>query len=215
MLTGHWPASGPLSPSYCTGFLPTPSPLTLPEAQRLDSSSTRKMPSKVFLRMYTVVHQFRGCYFKRSLGKWDRNIRYDTIKFLEGNVGKTSSTTIHTSDFLGQSPKVIEIKAKINKWDLIKFTSFYTAKGEKAMAPHSSSVAEKIPWMEPGRLQSMGSLRVGHDWATSLSLSYSKGNHKRKRHLQIGIFANYMTDKGLISKICKQKPNHKMGRRPK
>ena len=65
--------------------------------------------------------------------------------------------------FLGQSPKVIEIKAKINKWDLIKFTSFYTAKGEKAMAPHSSSVAEKIPWMEPGRLQSMGSLRVGHD----------------------------------------------------
>ena len=42
---------------------------------------------------------------------------------------------------------------------------------EKAMAPHSSTLAWKIPWEEePGRLQSMGSLRVGHDWATSLSL---------------------------------------------
>ena len=42
---------------------------------------------------------------------------------------------------------------------------------EKAMAPHSSTLAWKIPRMEePGRLQSMGSPRVGHDWATSLSL---------------------------------------------
>ena len=42
---------------------------------------------------------------------------------------------------------------------------------EKAMAPHSNTLAWKIPWMEePGRLQSMGSLRVGHDWRTSLSL---------------------------------------------
>ena len=42
---------------------------------------------------------------------------------------------------------------------------------EKAMAPHSSTLAWKIPWTEErGRLQSMGSLRVGHDSATSLSL---------------------------------------------
>jgi len=42
---------------------------------------------------------------------------------------------------------------------------------EKAMAPHSSTLAWKIPWTEePCGLQSMGSLRVGHDWATSLSL---------------------------------------------
>ena len=39
------------------------------------------------------------------------------------------------------------------------------------MAPHSSTPAWKIPWTEePGRLQSMGLLSVGHDWATSLSL---------------------------------------------
>ena len=42
---------------------------------------------------------------------------------------------------------------------------------KKAMAPHSSTLAWKIPWTEePGRLQSMGLRRVGHDWATSLSL---------------------------------------------
>ena len=42
---------------------------------------------------------------------------------------------------------------------------------EKGMAPHSSTLDWKIPWMEePGRLQSMGSLGVGHDWATLLSL---------------------------------------------
>ena len=42
------------------------------------------------------------------------------------------------------------------------------------MAPHSSTLAWKIPWTEePGRLQSMGSLRVRHDWVTSLSLFLS------------------------------------------
>ena len=42
---------------------------------------------------------------------------------------------------------------------------------EKAMSPHSSTLAWKIPWAEePGRLQSMGLLRVGHNWEISLSL---------------------------------------------
>ena len=51
------------------------------------------------------------------------------------------------------------------------FASVSACMSEKAMAPHSSTLAWKIPWMEEsGRLRSMGSLRVGHDWATSLSL---------------------------------------------
>ena len=51
------------------------------------------------------------------------------------------------------------------------FITYYYLATEKAMATHSSTLAWKIPWMEePGRLQSMGSLRVRHDWATSLSL---------------------------------------------
>ena len=54
-------------------------------------------------------------------------------------------------------------------WQL---TSILLLTNVLAMAPHSSTVARKIPWMEEsGGLQSMGSLGVGHDWATSLSLS--------------------------------------------
>ena len=51
------------------------------------------------------------------------------------------------------------------------FTANYNSTQEQAMAPHSSPLAWKIPWTEePAGLQSMGSLAVGHDWATSLSL---------------------------------------------
>ena len=48
----------------------------------------------------------------------------DTIKLLEEIIGKSFSDVKHTSAFLGQSPKAVDIKAKINKWDLIKHTSF-------------------------------------------------------------------------------------------
>ena len=55
------------------------------------------------------------------------------------------------------------------------FSSSYVWMWEKAMAPHSSTLAWKIPWMEeePDRLRSMGLQRVGHDWATSFSLFHS------------------------------------------
>ena len=56
---------------------------------------------------------------------------------------------------------------KFQSFDYIDLCSLM----EKAMAPHSSTLAWKTPWMEePGGLQSMGSLRVRQDWATSLSL---------------------------------------------
>ena len=56
-------------------------------------------------------------------------------------------------------------------WIEANFIAFLSQVSEKAVAPHSSTLAWKIPWTEePGRLQSMGSLKVGHDWATSLSL---------------------------------------------
>ena len=58
---------------------------------------------------------------------------------------------------------------------------------EKAMAPHSSTLAWKIPRMkEPGRLQSMGSWRVRHDWATSLSLFPFM--HQRKKWQPTSVF---------------------------
>ena len=62
------------------------------------------------------------------------------------------------------------IATAIQKTQLI-FKLMWTWIAEKAMAPHSSTLAWKIPWTEEsGRLQSMGSLGVRHDWATSLSL---------------------------------------------
>ena len=57
------------------------------------------------------------------------------------------------------------------KWRLFLLCLLFHSLLEKAMATHSSTLAWKIPWMEePGRLQSMGSLRVRYAWATSLAL---------------------------------------------
>ena len=50
------------------------------------------------------------------------------MKLLEENTGKTFSDINRTNDSLGQSSKATEIKTKINKWDVIKPTSFCTAK---------------------------------------------------------------------------------------
>ena len=50
------------------------------------------------------------------------------MKLLEENIGKTFDDINCINVFFGQSPKAIEIKAKINKWDLIKLISFCTAK---------------------------------------------------------------------------------------
>ena len=62
--------------------------------------------------------------------KWlkNLNIRHGTIKLQEVSIGKTFSDIDSTNVFLGQSPKAIKIKTKIKVWDLIKHTSFCTAK---------------------------------------------------------------------------------------
>ena len=62
---------------------------------------------------------------------------------------------------------------------------------EKAMTSHSSTLAWKIPWMEePGRLQSMGSLRIGPDWATSLWLFTSMHWRRKWQPLQCSCLEN-------------------------
>ena len=62
--------------------------------------------------------------------KWikDLNVRPETIKLLEENIGKTLSDIYHSRIRYDPSPRILEIKAKINKWDLIKLKSFCTAK---------------------------------------------------------------------------------------
>ena len=73
----------------------------------------------------------------------------------------------------GVSPSWLLISESLQSFShcCTKIEYLYYIMLEKAMAPHSSTFAWKVPWMEEsGRLQSMGSQRVGHDWATSLSL---------------------------------------------
>ena len=71
------------------------------------------------------------------------------------------------------------------------------------MAAHFSTLAWKIPWTEePGRLQSMGSLRVGHDWATSLSL-FTFMHWRRKWHpLQCSCLENLRNRGAWWAAIC-------------
>ena len=62
--------------------------------------------------------------------KWikDLNVRTETIKLLEENIGKTLSNINHSMILYDPPPKILEIKAKINKWDLMKLKSFCTTK---------------------------------------------------------------------------------------
>ena len=56
------------------------------------------------------------------------NVRPETIKLLEENIGKTLSDINHRRILYDPPPRVMEVKAKINKWDLIKLKSFCTTK---------------------------------------------------------------------------------------
>ena len=63
-----------------------------------------------------------GCYIALITVKTERdlNVRRETIKLLEENIGKTLSHINHSNILYDLPPRVLEIKAKINKWDLIK-----------------------------------------------------------------------------------------------
>ena len=72
-----------------------------------------------FLTPYTEINS-----------KWIKNlnVRPETIKLLEENIGKTLSDVNHSRILYDPPPIVMEIKAKINRWDLIKLKSFCTMK---------------------------------------------------------------------------------------
>ena len=78
--------------------------------------------------------------------KWikDLNVRPETIKLLEENIVKTLSDINHSRLLYDPSPRVMEIKAKINKWDLIKLKNFCTMKEIISKVKREPSEWEKI-----------------------------------------------------------------------
>ena len=78
--------------------------------------------------------------------KWirDLNVRPDTIKLLEENLGRTFFDINHSKIFFDSPPRVMEIKTKISKWDLMKLQSFCTAKETINKMKRQLSEWEKI-----------------------------------------------------------------------
>ena len=78
--------------------------------------------------------------------KWikDINVRLDTVKLLEENIGRTLYDINHSKIPFDPPPRVMEIKTKINKWDLMKLKSFCTAKETIKKTKRQPSEWEKI-----------------------------------------------------------------------
>ena len=95
----------------------------------------KRMKLEHFLTPYTKINS-----------KWIKylNVRPETIKLLEENIGKTLSDISHSRILYDPPPRILEIKAKINKWDLIKINSFCTTKKTISKVKRQPSEWEKI-----------------------------------------------------------------------
>ena len=69
----------------------------------------------------------------------DLNIRPETIKFLEENIGKTLSNINHSRILYDTPPRILETKVKVNKWNLIKIKSSFTTKETISKVKRQSS----------------------------------------------------------------------------
>ena len=84
--------------------------------------------------------------YRKINSKWikDLNVRPETIKLLEGNIGRTLDDINQSKILYDPPPRLTEIKTKVNKWDLIKRESFFTAKETTGKVKRQPSEWEKI-----------------------------------------------------------------------
>ena len=121
--------------------------------------------------------------------KWikDLNVRPENIKLLEENIGKTLSDINHSRILYAPPPRVMEIKSKINKWDLIKLKRFCTMKETVSKVKRQLSEWEKIIASEAAdkeliskiykQLLQLNSRKINHPikkWAKELNRHFSK-----------------------------------------
>ena len=131
-----------------------------------------------FLTPYTKINS-----------KWikDLNVRPETTKLLEENIGKTLSDINHSRFLYEPSPRILEIKVKINKWDLIKIKIFCTTTETISKVKRQRSEWEKIIANEATDKESISKIYKKHlqinsrkindpikKWAKELNRHFSK-----------------------------------------
>ena len=89
-------------------------------------------------------HQFTP--YTQKISRWikDLNISCNTIKVLQENIGRKISGIPRLNIFTDMSPRARDIKEKINKWELIKIKSFFTAKEHSIKMKREPTVWENI-----------------------------------------------------------------------